>query len=122
MRGRTYRYFTGKPLYPFGYGLSYSDFGYSNFQIDGANVRVTVTNKSKRDGEEVVQLYATPAASSTGQIRQLVGFQRLHLKPGEVRVVTFTRPTGVPNTVKLSAGGGQPVEEWTAGHYVEAQP
>ena len=97
MKGRTYRYFKDEPLYPFGYGLSYTFFKYGSLSIPKqveikkpVKVSVTVTNVGKYDGDEVVQLYLTDeAASTTRPIRQLEGFERIHLKKGESKVVTF---------------------------------
>ena len=99
MQGRTYRYFKGEPLYPFGYGLSYTNFAYSNLRIDAKSVKagepvkvtVDVTNTGGREGDEVVQLYLTDvAASAPVPIRALVGFDRISLRPREKRTVTFT--------------------------------
>jgi beta-glucosidase len=95
MAGKTYRYFTQEPLYPFGYGLSYTTFSYSNLVIpekivagDKITVKVTVTNTGKAEGDEVVQLYLTDEKASTPRpIRQLEGFSRISLKPGESKVV-----------------------------------
>ncbi|MEO6003104.1 MAG: glycoside hydrolase family 3 C-terminal domain-containing protein [Opitutus sp.] len=98
MRNRTYRYFTGKPLYAFGHGLSYTAFEYANLRITpGAggtlNVTVDVTNTGARDGDDVVQLYATPPASSQPQeIRALCGFQRVQVKAGSRQTVSLTVP------------------------------
>jgi beta-glucosidase len=86
-------------LYPFGFGLSYSTFKYSDFNIsktvikktDKLNVQVTVTNTSNRDGEEVVQLYIRDyAASIIRPVKELKGFQKIALKAGEGRKVNFT--------------------------------
>ena len=94
MQGRTYRYFKGEPLYPFGYGLSYTQFVYSNLRYDvgdSVKVSVDVRNTGERDGDEVVQLYLTDvAASAPVPIRTLVGFDRISLRPKEKRTVTFT--------------------------------
>jgi beta-glucosidase len=94
MQGRTYRYFKGEPLYPFGYGLSYTQFVYSNLMSnvgDSVRVSVDVRNTGERDGDEVVQLYLTDvAASAPVPIRTLVGFDRISLRPRERRTVTFT--------------------------------
>ena len=94
MAGRTYRYFKGEPLYPFGYGLSYTQFVYSNLRSnvgDSVKVSVDVRNTGEREGDEVVQLYLTDvAASAPVPIRTLVGFDRISLRPGEKRTVTFT--------------------------------
>ena len=96
MQGRTYRYFKGEPLYPFGYGLSYTTFAYSNLRVksvkvgEPAKVVVDVTNTGERAGDEVVQLYLTDvAASAPVPIRTLVGFERISLQPREKRTVTF---------------------------------
>jgi beta-glucosidase len=129
MVGRTYRYFTGEPLYPFGYGLSYTSFAYRNLRVPaearaGAPVAVSVEvqNTGQMAGEEVVQLYvknigaAVPAA-----LISLEGFARVSLQPGESRVVNFTlaprqlstvqvdgRRLVEPGTIVISAGGAQP--------------
>jgi beta-glucosidase len=98
MDGRTYRYFRGEPLYPFGFGLSYTHFTYSKLKLDRERVRrggklkvtVEVQNSGERAGDEVVQLYLravnTPHARAN---RDLRGFQRVHLQPGEARQVSF---------------------------------
>ena len=115
MKDRTYRYFKGEPLYPFGYGLSYSTFAYSGLSAKrtatGAEIKATVKNTSSREGDEVVQLYIAGSTGDDGAIRNLRGFQRIHLKAGEARQVTFTVPSGdVPKSkVEVSVGGGQPV-------------
>ena len=97
MQGRTYRYFKGEPLYPFGYGLSYTRFAYSNLRVNsvkaGEPVKATVdvTNTGEREGDEVVQLCLTDVAASVPvPIRTLVGFERISLRPHEKRTVTFT--------------------------------
>lgn len=97
MDGRTYRYFNDEPLYPFGFGLSYTNFAYSNLQIsdniqmnEPVTVSVEVTNTGDMDGDEVVQLYLTDEKASTPRpIRQLEGFKRVHLKKGETKMVSF---------------------------------
>ena len=99
MAGRTYRYFKGDPLYPFGFGLSYTNFDYSNLRFSARSVKtgepikvsVDVKNTGARDGDEVVQLYLTDvAASAPVPIRALVGFDRISLKAGSKQTVTFT--------------------------------
>ncbi|HAM11037.1 MAG TPA: glucan 1,4-alpha-glucosidase, partial [Bacteroidales bacterium] len=98
MKGKTYRFFSQEPLYPFGYGLSYTTFSYSNLSFpqnvlagEKVKISVTVTNTGKTEGDEVVQLYITDEKASTPRpIRQLEGFSRINLKPGESRVVDFT--------------------------------
>ncbi len=98
MEGRTYRYFRQTPLYPFGFGLSYTHFTYSDLIVqkeakvgDQIHVSVKVTNAGDRDGDEVVQLYLTDEKASTPRpIRQLEGFKRISLKKGESQTVQFT--------------------------------
>lgn len=129
MKDRTYRYFTQEPLYPFGYGLSYTTFSYTNLEIPekavtGSEipVKVTVTNTGKVTGDEVVELYLTDEKASTPRpVRQLEGFSRITLKPGESRVVELklsprqfsiinNRDKRViePGYFKISVGGKQP--------------
>jgi beta-glucosidase len=114
MKGRTYRYFKGEPLYAFGFGLSYSTFAYSGLSAQrmpkGAEIRVTVKNTSARDGDEVVQLYVAGGPGEDAPVRSLRGFQRLHLRAGESRQVSFALASDVPTSkVEISVGGGQPV-------------
>jgi beta-glucosidase len=94
--GRTYMYFKGTPLYPFGYGLSYTTFKYSDLRIGApglirngeVTVSVEVTNTGKRDGDEVVQLYVQHLGSKVARPRkELRGFQRVHLARGETKTV-----------------------------------
>lgn len=95
MSGKTYRFFKGEPLYPFGYGLSYTTFKYSDLSLpenvvagENVNVKVTVTNTGKLIGDEVVELYLTDEKASTPRpVRQLEGFTRVTLKPGESKIV-----------------------------------
>jgi beta-glucosidase len=115
MKGRTYRYFKGEPLYPFGYGQSYSTFAYSGLSArrtaKGAEIRATVKNTSSRDGDEVVQLYVSGGPGDEAPIRSLRGFQRVHLRAGQSQQVTFTlNSDDLPGTkAEISVGGGQPV-------------
>ena len=96
--GTTYLYFTGKPLYPFGYGLSYAAFRYESLQItqqkDGSlTADVTLQNISERDGEEVIQIYfSVPDSAVRRPIRKLCGFARILLAAAERRTVTVTIP------------------------------
>ncbi|HSD65871.1 MAG TPA: glycoside hydrolase family 3 C-terminal domain-containing protein, partial [Vicinamibacteria bacterium] len=99
MEGRTYRYFRGKALYPFGHGLSYTRFEYSGLQVsrarlgvrDSVEISLDVKNAGPRDGDEVVQLYARDAeAARPAAIRELKGFERVRLKAGESERVRFT--------------------------------
>jgi beta-glucosidase len=97
MEGRTYRYFKGTPLYPFGYGLSYSTFSYSNLTLptgdvaagDPVSAEVTVTNTGSRAGDEVVELYLTFPDVKGAPIRALRGFKRVHLEAGASQKVQF---------------------------------
>ena len=130
MVGRTYRYFTGEPLYPFGYGLSYTTFKYSNLQVlskpvTGQPVRVSVEvqNTGARAGDEVVQLYVRhPGATGRVARHALEGFRRLNLAPGAKQTVQFTltprqlsrldaqaRRVEAPGKVQVFIGGGQPL-------------
>jgi len=129
MKNRTYRYFTGKPLYSFGYGLSYSKFSYSFLQLpakvaNGKNmiVKVKVTNNSKMDGEEVTQLYITHNGLKTlVPLRALKGFQRNFIKARATKELSFVvKPEDLivvtqngeqkfmPGKVTVSTGGSQP--------------
>lgn len=94
MKGRTYRYFEGVPLYPFGHGLSYTTFKFGKAKIvnsaDGSNsLVVNVRNTGKRDGEDVVQLYISRADDPDGPIKTLRGFKRVALKAGEQKQVSI---------------------------------
>lgn len=125
MAGRTYRYFAGKPVYPFGYGLSYTRFAYAPLTIGGSGaqrtVSTTVANTGDRTGAEAVQLYLNfPNRPGTPNVA-LRGFQRVTLAPGERREVTFELSPRDLSTVtsdgrrevaagryRVSVGGGQP--------------
>ena len=132
MKGRTYRYFEGKPLYPFGFGLSYTTFSYSGLTLpkratkagDPLTAEVTVTNTGKRDGDEVAQLYLEFPHVAGAPLRALRGFKRVHLKAGESQTVQFelrdrdlsmVTEAGAPIIAKgkysVSVGGGQPNTE-----------
>ena len=129
MKGRTYRYFEGEPLWPFGYGLSYTTFGYSDLVVpetginagDPLNASVTVTNSGKMAGDEVVQLYLKFPDVPGAPLRALRGFQRIHLEPGASQKVDFhlsprdlSMVTDLGDIIvpqgkyTLSIGGGQP--------------
>jgi beta-glucosidase len=94
MQGRTYRYFKGQPLYPFGYGLSYTTFALRRQSVrtsgNVATVSVAVENTGKRAGDKVVQLYL----KRPDVVRELYGFERVSLLPGENKMVRFTVPPG----------------------------
>ncbi len=97
MKGRTYRYMTAEALYPFGFGLSYTTFNYSNIKLSAtqlkpkaiATAEATVTNTGKIESDEVVQLYITAPQTGDNPLRSLRGFKRIHLKPGESQTVQF---------------------------------
>lgn len=97
MKGRTYRYMTAEPMYPFGYGLSYTQFNYSPILLSGKNVKknetlsaeTTLTNAGKVESEEVVQLYITVPQTGNNPQYSLKGFKRIKLKPGESQKVQF---------------------------------
>ncbi|NEW81588.1 MAG: beta-glucosidase [Mariniphaga sp.] len=129
MQGRTYRYFKGTPLYPFGYGLSYTTFEYSNLVANetagteaSLNVTIEVKNTGKVDGEEVVQLYLSNKTAKTEvPIVALKGFQRINLKKGEQKSVTFilnpedfsttngdAKQIVEPGTFEIAVGGAVP--------------
>jgi beta-glucosidase len=128
MSNRTYRYFKGKPLYGFGYGLSYTTFKYGQLKISAPSaagtvrVSVRVTNTGKRDGEEVVQLYLSGENSKSQEpIQALKGFQRIFLKAGIGKRVQFALTKHdlstmdengneilLPGKKYISVGGGQP--------------
>ncbi len=139
MAGRTYRYFTGKPLYGFGYGLSYSQFSYSGLSApatvkagETATVTATVTNTGAVEGDEVAELYLTPPDDGNGLIRSLAGARRVHLKPGESAKVTFTLSPRTLSQVRrdgvrlqadgafgVFVGGGQPGEAQGADGHIQ---
>jgi beta-glucosidase len=129
MKGRTYRYFTGQPLWRFGYGLSYTTFKYSDLTLPKTSLEagqpldtsVRVTNTGKAAGDEVVQLYLAFPGVAGAPLRALRGFRRIHLAPGANRIVRFhlgrrdmsmVTEEGdiiVPHgTYVVSIGGGQP--------------
>jgi beta-glucosidase len=129
MKERTYRYFTGKPLYPFGAGLSYTTFSYSNLTLPKNAIRaddplvaeVTVTNTGKRAGDEVAQLYLSFPDVPGAPARTLRGFKRLNLAAGASQKVRFElkdrdlsivneagNPTIFAGKYTVSVGGGQP--------------
>ncbi len=96
MKGRTYRYFEGSPLYPFGFGLSYTRFAYSDIELTseedaGVTVSATVKNTGERTGDEVVEVYLKylEEAGMPVPIRKLVGFTRVNLAQGEEKRVSF---------------------------------
>ncbi len=132
MKGRTYRYFEGTPLYPFGYGLSYTSFRYSDLELaqnqiqagDPVNAQVTLTNTGKIAGDEVAQVYLKFPDVPGAPLKALRDFRRVHLEPGESQkvwfelqgrdlgMVTETGDAIVPQgDYTISIGGGQPDSE-----------
>jgi beta-glucosidase len=89
MKGRTYRYFEGEPLYPFGYGLSYTTFAYGEAKIDGNKIVIEINNNGSCAGTEVVQLYVRKADDAEGPIKSLRGFQRVSIPAGQSAKVVF---------------------------------
>ena len=98
MKNRTYRYFTGEPLFPFGHGLSYTTFEFSKVKVSGktgdnaCTLSVTVKNTGSVDGTETIQVYFRRTADKEGPLKTLCGYQQVTLKPGETRTVTITLP------------------------------
>ena len=83
MKGRTYRFFEGEPLYPFGYGLSYTTFEYGKARTEGSKIIIPVTNTGSREATEVVQLYVHRADDAEGPLKSLRGFRRVAVAPGQ---------------------------------------
>ncbi len=137
MENRTYRFFKGEALYPFGFGLSYTKFEYGKLEMgkakvalgESADVSVEVENAGETAGDEVVQLYVTDdKASARVPVRQLAGFRRIHLEPGAKATVEFAltaeqlsivdeqgRERQEPGTFTISVGGCQPGYESLVG-------
>jgi beta-glucosidase len=135
MDNRTYRYFKGKPLYGFGYGLSYTKFKYDQLKIPASSpagkkimVSVRLTNTGKMDGEEVTELYVShPNQTTKTAIRALKGFKRIFIKAGESKILAFELSPddlsvvdsdgnlkNLPGKVLISVGGSQPDEQTKA--------
>ena len=131
MANRTYRYFSGKPLYGFGYGLSYTTLEFKNLKLSNSSihagdplmVEADVTNTGKRSGEEVAELYLRGAQGQGAEIRSLKSFQRFSLSPGETKHVSFNLDSRQlsdvdqsgnravrPGKYTVFVGGGQPGE------------
>ncbi len=129
MANRTYRYFTGTPLYPFGYGLGYSKFAYSKVKLSAKNLQAgkplnvdaDVKNTSQRDGDEVVEVYLTFPKLPGAPIRALRGFTRVHIAAGKTahvrlslnpRDLSYVTENGdrliAPGAYSVAIGGGQP--------------
>jgi beta-glucosidase len=131
MKGRTYRYFSDKPLYGFGFGLSYTNFAYSSLEVSALNINAgdpvtvegDVKNTGPTAGDEVVELYLTQPNAFETPIRVLAGFTRVHLDPGQSTHVGLTiDPRSIaqvdakgvrmilPGEYTVSLGGAQPGE------------
>ncbi len=129
MANRTYRYFKGEALYPFGFGMSFTSFKYSDVKLskktvsknESANLEVTVTNTGKMKGDEVVQLYVSHEGIDYAPLSALKGFKRITLNPGSSTKVSFVISPDVlnlvnedgnsvftPGTVKIIVGGSSP--------------
>jgi len=130
MKGRTYRFMEAEPLYPFGFGLSYTSFGYSGLKLEksalpageAVGLSVEVKNEGTRGSDEIVQVYLTDLEASVRvPLRQLVGFARVHLEPAEARSVSFSiqarqmslidedgRRILEPGRFRVCVGGHQP--------------
>jgi beta-glucosidase len=123
MTGRTYRHFEGQPMYPFGYGLSYSDFKYSDLKVARSSggmshVSATVTNISSHDGDEVAELYLSKRDRSNPELK---GFERVHLKAGEARTINFELKESEMRDRIVSVGGGQPLRAWTGDRFIQQE-
>jgi beta-glucosidase len=136
MKGRTYRYFEKEPLYPFGYGLSYTSFKYSNLRLSATrlpadnnlNINVDVENTGKLAGREVVQLYISDVEASVEvPMRQLCGIQCITLEPEQKQTISFTiKPQHMalfdydgkrvlePGQFIITVGGHQPDQRSTS--------
>lgn len=131
MKGRTYRYLFDKPLYGFGFGLSYTNFAYSNLKLPSASVAAgapvevegDVKNTGSVAGDEVIELYLTQPKAVDTPVRVLAGFTRVHLAPGQsTRIKLTINPRSIgqvdsngarvilPGDYTVSLGGAQPGE------------
>jgi beta-glucosidase len=129
MANRTYRYFNGEALYPFGFGLSYTTFRYAGMHMskntisknETVRVEVTITNTGKYKGDEVVQLYIIHEGINYAPLRALKGFKRITLSPGQSGKINFTLTpellkliddrgisTFIPGKVKIIIAGSSP--------------
>ena len=112
MPGHTYRYFKGKPLFPFGHGLSYSKFKYRKARLRNGVLRIPVKNASRLDGDEVVQVYIKRADDVDGPVMSLRGFKRVNIKARKKAVVEIAlSPEDIdlfnPETGKMEGGPGE---------------
>ena len=109
MEGHTYRYFKGRPLFPFGHGLSYTTFEYGEAQVADGVITIPVTNSGQMDGDEVVQVYVKAVADVDGPIKSLRGFERVNIKAGETVLVEipFQADLFNPATGKMEQAEGE---------------
>ena len=112
MPGHTYRYFQGKPLFPFGHGLSFSNFKYRRAKVKNDVLRIRMKNESRMDGDEVVQVYIRKADDVDGPIMSLRGFKRVHIKARKRAVVEIPLSAENidlfnPETGKMEAASGE---------------
>ena len=142
MENRTYKYYTGEPLYPFGYGLSYTSFAYSDLNIQKVTdatqpltISATVSNTGEMPGREVVQVYLQPQIRPNRSVPrvELGAFEVIELAPGESRNVTLSVPPGQlgyyddegafvtanASDIVVSVGGGQPGTTETLSETIE---
>ncbi|MGH9536117.1 MAG: glycoside hydrolase family 3 C-terminal domain-containing protein [Terriglobales bacterium] len=131
MNGRTYRYFKGRPLFPFGYGLSYTTFQFSAPRVRQTapgvyRVSATVANTGRRGGDVVAQLYVHDSAAPDQAMRNLRGFRRLSLAAGQRQRIAFTfrasslgLATPLRSPLRFSIGDGQPLTAWPGVSYAQ---
>ena len=113
MKGRTYRYFTGDPLYPFGYGLSYTTFSYGEARVKRGRLEIPVRNTGPVAADEIVQLYVRRPQDAEGPLKTLRGFRRVHVEPGQTVTVSFPLTAETFLAWSPEAGDMVPVKgEW----------
>jgi beta-glucosidase len=118
---------SNEPVYPFGYGLSYSSFSYGELKLSSASLKgnqtltasITVTNNGKYDGKEVVQLYIRDlVGTNTRPLKELKGFQKIELKAGETKTVSFSiTPNDLKYYYQTNTGNNNLVYDWESGDF-----